>query len=153
MSMQIRAIATQLNRIIDSEITKAVQTGTYSSHITRQWLTNLLRDKLRLTVSPNPNLVEWRFREFGCETIFIEFGGLNLAYACNWDENPDGINRVEILQPLYYRTEEKVYMFGMEPIKRDVLLPLLETWNSALVNYLAGTNPAYADDMENCNEL
>ena len=143
MSNHLRAITIQLRRIVVAEVNKAVREGTPVADINRQWLTRFLDERLGLRggVSWGAGKVSWTYNDFGCKTIYIDIGGADIAIACNWDENPDGINRVEIFQPLSYRTEERIYFFGMEHIPRVALTPLLEAWNSVLVTYAIGYDP------------
>lgn len=150
MSAQIRAIAGQLRRIVITEVNKAVREGTPVADINREWLTRFLDERLGLRggVSWGAGRVSWTFNDFGCKTIYVDIGGCDIAIACNWDENPDGINRIEIFQPLTYRTEEKTYFFGMEHIPRAARSGLLEAWNKILANYVLGDTTEDEEELQ-----
>jgi hypothetical protein len=42
-------------------------------------------------------------------SIIINYEGLTLAFACNWDANPDGMNRFLIISPLIYNNQALYY--------------------------------------------
>lgn len=148
MSAACKAIASQLERIIQLGMNKARAAGAESTMFTSRWLKCFLMDDLGLTAGFEPRGIEFNSRIQGaCKTIYVNVGQLDLAVCCNWDNNPDGINSVMFVVPLYLEDQRKVYLIGIESPKREVYAPSLERWNEVLTQYTTGLDPKENEDV------